>query len=675
MEGVSSPRTLSTLFGPKGPLASAIPGFSPRPQQNAVADAMERGLKEGRPVLAEAGTGVGKTVAYLVPLLRWLDKTGGKAVVSTHTLALQSQLVERDVPNLLRAFPELNIRPIALKGRQNYLCLQDLDVATGDLLNSGDPQFKVLQRWASETDSGDVAELDFTWPGWSEVAANADSCRGRECRYYDRCFYYKARKSADESNLFLVNHALFFADLRLKRANPNGPTLIPSYDAVIFDEAHHVEDIATRAFGLEWGSGRLPYLLNRARKVDGVEEHTLSAIDALHSRLLTPFVESHSQEAFLEELAASDDAKKSFMELRNQVCSAIDSLATALARAADRASAPTERDRASGLARTASRLSSELGVIEPTRTDEHFHWYNVRKTRNGNVVATLTRTPYEISAALAETLLARTSRLGFVSATLSAGEGEAFGYLKSRLGLGQEDAPAPIEIVQGSPFDFAKNCLLYVPRHLGPPSHAAEYAEAALAEMESLIALSGGRTFALFTSHRMLKLAAARWQGNIPYPLFIQGDQPGGRLVESFVASGNGVLLGASSFWEGVDVPGDALSLVILDKLPFATPDSPPQRAREERLIESGGNAFSGLSLPQATLRLKQGFGRLLRTQTDRGVVAILDERLWTKHYGKKMLAALPACPKTDDIERVRRFFDPNAVPIVSDEVTDDPFF
>ena len=659
MEGVSSPRTLSALFGPKGPLASQFPGFLPRPQQKALADAVEQGLKEGRPVLAEAGTGVGKTLAYLVPLLRWLDKNGGRAVVSTHTLALQSQLVERDVPNLLKALPDLDIRPIALKGRQNYLCLQDLDVAASDLLNSGDPQFKMVQRWASETDSGDVAELDFTWPGWSEVAANADSCRGRECRHYDRCFYYKARRHADDCNLFLVNHALFFADLRLKRANPNGPSLIPTYDAVIFDEAHHVEDIATRAFGLEWGSGRLPYLLHRARKVDGVEEHTLQAIDALHSRLLTPFVESRSQEAFLEELAASDDAKKSFLELRNQLCGAIDSLATALTRAADRASAPTDRDRASGLARTANRLSSELGAMEPTRTDEHFHWYNVRQTRSGNVVATLTRTPYEIAAPLAETLLAKTPRVGFVSATLAAGEGADFAYLKSRLGLDEEDAPSPIETVQGSPFDFGKNSLLYVPRHLGPPSSSSEYVEAALEEMENLIALSGGRAFALFTSHRMLQSAATRWRGNIPYPLFVQGEQPGQRLIEAFVASGNGVLLGASSFWEGVDVPGDALSLVILDKLPFATPDSPPQRAREERLIAGGGNAFMELSVPQATLRLKQGFGRLLRTQTDRGVVAILDERLWTKRYGTRLLASLPPSPRTDEIEAVRAFFEP----------------
>ncbi len=653
---------LDSLFGPKGTLAKEFPGFVHREEQLVLAETLERGLKSNTPVLAEAGTGVGKTLAYLIPLLHWLDKTGASAVVSTHTLALQSQLVERDVPALLKTFPKLDIRPIALKGRQNYLCLQDLDVAAGDLLNIGDPKFTTLQRWAAETDSGDVAELDFSYPGWSEISANADTCRGRECRYYDRCFYYKARKNADESNLFLVNHALFFADLRLRRASPGGPTLIPRYDAVVFDEAHHLDDIATRAFGLEWGSGRLPFLLARARRLTGVESGTLAAIDALHERLLTPFVEARSAEGFLEEIAPSDEAKKGFEELKGQLCAAIDSLATGLTRLADRATDAVERDRASGLARVASRLSTELAVIQPVRTDEFYHWYATRKTRTGNIHATLTRTPYEIAAPLAETLLAKTPRVAMVSATLAAGR-DGFSYLKARLGLDSEDAPAPLEAIQGSPFDFQKNCLLYVPRHLGPPSSSPEYTEASLAEMENLIALSQGRAFALFTSHRMLQAAAQRWQGNIPYPLFVQGELPAGQLIEAFKASGRGVLLGASSFWEGVDVPGEALSLVIIDKLPFATPDSPPQRAREERIQAESGNAFAMHSLPQATLRLKQGFGRLLRTQTDRGVVAILDERLWTKHYGKKLLAALPDCPRTDTIDAVREFFATTVLP------------
>jgi ATP-dependent DNA helicase DinG len=390
-----------------------------------------------------------------------------------------------------------------------------------------------------------------------------------------------------------------------------------------------------------------------------VEAGTLAAIDALHARLMTPFLEARTAEGFLEEIALSDEAKKMFSELKTQLCGAIDSLATGMTRLADRASDAVQRDRVAGLARVAARLSTELAVIEPNRTDEFYHWFSTRKTRTGGIHATLTRTPYEIAAPLAETLLAKTPRVVFVSATLAAGK-DGFGYLKARLGLDGEDAPAPLETIQGSPFDFAKNCLLYVPRHLGPPASSPEYAEALLTELENLIVIAGGRTFALFTSHRMLQLAAERWRGKIPYPLFVQGEQPPGRLVEAFKEANNGVLLGASSFWEGVDVPGEALSLVALDKLPFATPDSPPQRAREERIQKESGNAFSAHSLPQATLRLKQGFGRLLRTKNDRGVVAILDERLWTKSYGAQLLCALPPCPKTDAIDDVRTFFHPS---------------
>jgi ATP-dependent DNA helicase DinG len=256
---------LRTLLNKDGPLAAQLPGFVYRPEQVALAEAVEQALAQGRPCLAEAGTGIGKTLAYLVPLVRWLARHGGRAVVSTHTLALQAQLIERDIPTLLRALPDLDIRAVALKGRSNFLCLQDLDAARGELWTQGDPKFQQIRRWASETDTGDVAELDFSFPDWSEIAANADTCRQRECRFYERCFYFKARKGTEEANLLVVNHALFFADLRLRRANPGAPSLLPQYDAVVFDEAHHVEDMAVRAFGLEFGSRRVSQLVARAR--------------------------------------------------------------------------------------------------------------------------------------------------------------------------------------------------------------------------------------------------------------------------------------------------------------------------------------------------------------------------------------------------------------------------
>ncbi|WP_309720189.1 ATP-dependent DNA helicase [Armatimonas sp.] len=679
--------SLSRVFGKNGPLGKRLPGFSPRAEQTALAEAIALGLEQSRPVLAEAGTGVGKSLAYLVPLLRWLEKTEGRAVISTHTLGLQGQLIERDIPAVLAAL-ESPIEAAVLKGRQNFLCWQELEIASGELWTFGDPTFKNVQRWANESDTGDVAELDFTYSGWSEIAAHPDTCRHRECRQYDKCFYYKARKTAEQCRLLVVNHALFFADLRLRRQNPEGPSLIPSYDAVVFDEAHHVDDVATRAFGLEWSSRRVPILLSRCKRLPQLKTNQLAAIDAIHERLLDPYLAAGNYEGFMREVDAPQ-----FRELRDAVGVALDALAKDLINIAETTTKPTEKEKAVGLAKTATRLSTELSAFhtEP-QDDSYFLWYHNRTLRGGGVMTTLVRTPYETAPTLEEALYSRLERVTFVSATLATGGG--FENAAKRLGLvtaspspsvsqapvhsADEDdfltsmplnvAPAKallatpvtinaIQSIQGSPFEYQKNSLLYIPRQLGPPANTDIYAERMLFEVQNLIKLAKGRTFVLFTSHRMLSLAKERLKQSLEYPIFAQGEAPNARLVESFTKAGNGVLLGTSSFWEGVDVPGEALSLVILDKLPFPTPDSPPLRAREERIKAAGGDAFNEFSMPVTELRLKQGFGRLLRTTTDRGVVAILDARLWSKAYGRKLLDALPPCPKTDQIDLVAQFF------------------
>jgi ATP-dependent DNA helicase DinG len=600
-------------------------------------------------------------MAYLAPLVRWLAKHDGRAVISTHTLALQSQLVERDIPNLLAAMPEYEIRAAVLKGRSNFVCLQDLQVAASDVWLANDPLFRQVQRWAGDTDNGDISELDFTFTGWSEICANQDTCRQRECRFYDRCFYYKARKEAEECNLLVVNHALFFADLRLRRTNPGGPTLLPKYDAVVFDEAHHIEEMATRAFGLEWGSRRIPMLVSRAKKLPGVDVTALSAVEALNQVFLDPFMNSSSTEAFLDEMVTSDQDQKVFMERCDELCAAVDSVTKDLTAIADAANAAPDRERAGGLARTAARISTELRQVtrqEPDEDSSAFRWYHTRRTRTGQAFTTLVKTPLAVDTVMQEALFSETPRAIFVSATLASGG--TFDYLKERLGL-KGKGETPIEVVEGSPFDYERNCLLYVPRTLGTASGGGnnndEYTNRIAAEVLSLVEAANGRTFALFTSYRMLKAVQQYLLDKSDYPLFVQGEMPNARLVDAFVKSGNGVLLGTNSFWEGVDVPGPALSCVIIDKLPFAAPDSPLQRARETAIRSEGGDAFRKLSLPQAQIRLKQGFGRLLRTSTDRGVVAILDSRLWTKSYGKGMLADLPSCPCTDQLNDVENFF------------------
>ena len=668
---------LERLLGGNGPLARALPGFTPRPHQLSLAKGVESALREGRPCLAEAGTGTGKTVGYLVPLLRFLERTGGRAVVSTHTLALQAQLVDRDIPTLLAALPDLDIRPAVLKGRYNYLCLQDLEAASGDLLYGGDPAFRQIQRWGAESETGDLAELDFSFPGWSDIAANVDTCRQRECRFYDRCFYYRARKQAEDANLLIVNHALFFADLRLRRLAPGIPALLPNYDAVVFDEAHHVEEMATRAFGLEWGSRRVPQLMHRLRRVAGIEPDRLTIIERLHDDLLSPFYGAHKSEAFLEEALPGDQETAAFQEMQADLCSHLNTLGRDLVKMGEASDSLTDRDQANGLARAASRISTELTQV--TKPDggkddsvEYFRWFHTKRLRNGQPFSTLVKTPLAIDELMHESLLNETPRTVFVSATLATGNN--FDYLKGRLGMAVDnDAAAsaekprrvPVEIAEGSPFDYERNCLLYIPRALGGPSGgyggAADstdtYGARLAQEVLSLIDAACGRTFVLFTSNRMLNEVRERIWGRCGYPMFVQGEMPNGRLVAEFTEAGDGVLLGTNSFWEGVDVPGPALSCVIIDKLPFATPDAPTQRARETYIREHGGDAFRDLSLPQAQMRLKQGFGRLLRTTTDRGVVAILDGRLWTKSYGRALLAALPPCPRTDRMVDVQAFF------------------
>jgi len=664
------PRKLETLLGPKGPLAERIPGFTHRPQQIAVARGVDTALAQGRPCLVEAATGVGKSIAYLVPLMRWLDKHGGRAVVSTHTLALQSQLVERDIPTLLAALPEWDIRAAALKGRSNFLCLQDMNTAAQELWTQGDPLFRQVLRWSNETDTGDVAELDFSFSGWSEIAANPDTCRQRECRHFDRCFYFKARKAAEDCNLLVVNHALFFADLRLKKENPNGPTLLPKYDAVVFDEAHHIDDMATRAFGLEWGSGRVPQLVRRVKRLVGdsegaVDPARLAALEALNQVVVDPFLQAPSPEAYVDDLLSSDADRDAFQDRRDDLCTTLDALARELTALADRSEDTALRDRAAGLARTATRVSSELTQV--TRDDAkpspdgaepgYFRWFHTRRaSQSFPARTTLVKTPLAIDRTLQNVLFADTPRVIFASATLASGG--RFDFLKKRLGLDGAEQEPPVEVVEGSPFDHENNCLLYVPRHLGPPSSSAEYVERVAEEVLELVEAARGRTFALFTSHRMLRAVHERLWDATDYPLFVQGSMPNGRLVDEFARAGNGVLLGTASFWEGVDVPGPALSQVIIDKLPFATPDSPTQRAREEQIKAGGGDAFRDYSMPQAQIRLKQGFGRLLRAAGDRGVVAILDSRLWTKGYGRDFLADLPTCPRTDRREKVYHFFD-----------------
>ena len=652
---------LDAFFGPEGPLAEALPGYEMRQEQLEVARVVEEAMQAGKSCLAEAGTGVGKTLAYLVPAVRAALK-GKRTVISTHTISLQSQLIEKDIPLVLKLFPEAQekIDPVLMKGRGNFLCKAELENARNDLFLMTDPLFKRVQRWAGSTETGDVADLPFTFPAWGDLTSTAETCRGQECAFHDHCFYYKMRWEAAQSNLLVVNHALFFSDLALRQSDPNSG-ILPDYDNVVFDEAHHLEDVATKTFGIEFGSRRLVNVLERVKHVRGldIDKTRLQTLEDMNSSLFVPFLLAGRNEFFFEDVLQPETREKA-EDWTRQTCNSISVLQNDLLNQAK--DDETLRDRLEGMARLCGRAREELNQLFFQPDENAIRWGEVVQVGRGEKKeprVILHLTPVSIAKVLQETLwnrmAAKRGSVIMVSATLANSGG--FSYVRQRLGV-PEDA---MERIIGSPFDYKRQAMLYVPGHLPPPPSSFKpnpaYLEKAVAEIERLLRLSGGRAFLLFTSRAMLNTVYERLNGRVPFPLFKQGDMPPGKLVQAFKESGDGCLLGAQTFWEGVDIQGESLSCVIIDRLPFAVPDSPVTKARTKVIAEAGGDWFREFSIPQAQIRLKQGFGRLIRTRQDHGIVAILDSRLITSDYGPEFVKFLPPASRASKWPRVEKFW------------------
>ncbi len=677
------------LLGPGGPLARALPGYEAREGQIAMAEAVERAFEGDRVLLCEAGTGTGKTLAYLVPAIL----SGKKVVVSTATKALEEQIFHKDLPLIAKNLGLVTTAAL-VKGLGNYLCLRRFEELRATAASLADPAVRrslpLLESWVQRTKTGDVGELEALREGdplWREVCSSSETRVGAECEHFDRCFVTRMKREAAEARLVVVNHHLFFADLAVKaqmgrRGGAGGA--LPPYDAVIFDEAHQLEDIATDFLGVRVSRARIEAMLrdaDRAFVAARVAEKAGPGVRPGKGTGLCDRVRIGADELFaLLARQGIAQAAESGARAGRPTSDAITGSEDAVEALAVKATLP--RDVWSGALLTAyHRLDTELEALEhfadANAVDESIRlvssragqlredaakivepathqvtWVEVR-ARSVSIGAS----PIDVGGYLRKEVFERVGAAVLTSATLTTGSGDsAFRFLRSRVGLRDDEGLGIEELSLPSPFDFGGRSLLYTPRDLPETSDPAFIARAA-DRVGELLAITGGGAFVLCTSVRAMRGLAEALRSRWPAPPLVQGEAPKGALLRRFREDGHAVLVATMSFWEGVDVPGDALRLVVIEKIPFSVPTEPVVAARCAAIEAAGGNPFVHYSVPQAAITLKQGFGRLLRTQRDHGVVAVLDRRLRTKGYGRTLIEGLPPAGRTDQIDDVRAFW------------------
>jgi ATP-dependent DNA helicase DinG len=636
---------MTKIFGAGGIISQAMrTGYEDRPQQMQMAEAVENALRTKTHLIAEAGTGVGKSLAYLVPVVLWAREGNLRAVVSTYTKTLQQQLVQKDLPFLKKILGEF--RFALCVGGENYLCLRRFDqIRMHDLYEQAerDPLNRLF-AWSTITRTGLRSELETEPPPglWSKACRQADLCFGKDCSFYKDCYYQKAKAVEQQAHILVANHHLFFADMA------TGGNVLPFYKAVVFDEAHQVEDVATDYLGVEVSNYSVRYLLDsllsqRTRK-GMLTRLTAQGAETQVAREMTDGLRVVSENFFLD-LASLLRQEPALRIRRKNIIP--DMLSEPLLELKDallelKVETQEEEQEVKAFASRAQTLASAIRLNLEQGAEGFVYWAERENTR-----FRLVASPIDLSETLRENLFAKTDTVVLTSATLSAAG--TFTYIKNRLGL---DAPG--ELLLDSPFDFEEQALLYISTGLDD-QQAPDYQQKFDDELKAILSVTQGRTLVLFTSYSQLKKSAVTLRTEMPgLGILCQGEMPAYRLVEQFKGISSAVLLGTASFWQGIDIPGDALQCVVIAKLPFAVPDDPLVEARMEQLK----NPFFEYQVPQATLLFRQGFGRLIRTRTDRGAVAVLDSRIMTKNYGKWFLRSIPKCRVTDDREEFRKFFE-----------------
>ncbi len=668
---------MKEIFGSAGLIARSHPEFEFRPGQLAMAEAVSSALEARQHLLVEAGTGIGKTLAYLVPAVA----TGRRIIISTGTKNLQEQLFSKDIPFLQSILPR-RFRATYLKGRSNYVCLERLKRAeTSPVLGGLDEadHFEEVRRWAFTSAMGDRAELTSLPDNisfWRNIDARSDICLGSKCPSFEPCFITRARQAALESEIVIVNHHLFFADLALR--GRDWGQVLPDYSAVIFDEAHQIEDIAAQYFGASVSSFQLVDVIADIARlgitdVDAARDLTRSSARVMRLAELfwLSFLQSDSEERLrggegrftlrpqmffrraVGEERQPTTAGERFLDLK----AAFDRLLATLGTVRQ---PPPEIE---AIVRRVEQCKFDLEFIVRAE-EENFVYWGEKRSRG----VFLTATPIDAGGMLNDRLFATTETVVLTSATLASGG--SFKFMRSRLGIDHAQ-----ELIAESNFDYATQSLLYLPPRM-PDPRTVEFTRAAAIEIERILRASRGRAFVLSTSYAQMQALRNLVSPLVDFPIFMQGEGSRSGLLDRFRETAGAVLFGTSSFWQGVDVRGEALSCVIIDKLPFAVPSDPVVAARQLLIDKNGGSSFNEYSVPSAIIALKQGIGRLIRSASDRGVISILDPRILTKSYGRAFLESLHRSPVTRKIADVERFFaDPHqrqASPEDSSEVTDD---
>jgi ATP-dependent DNA helicase DinG len=649
--------SLHEFFSPGGILARSSLPYEYRTGQLQMARAVEQALEERRHLIVEAGTGTGKTLAYLLPALR----TGQRIIVSTGTKALQDQLYFRDVPFLETLVGELRV--CYMKGRANYLCRHKLVTLRNQPILSGldeIDQYRQISEWEKTTETGDRAELSGMPESsalWQKLDARTEACLGSSCPDYHRCFITEMRRKALESDIIIINHHLFFADLSVRREAAGAPDagILPEAAAVVFDEAHELEEVASNYFGLSVSNIRFEEL---ARDTDAMLRGRQGAenLPALTQQL------RDRARLFFAGLPMNGDGRQPFTE-REQFLEASGDLYLAVRTTLQKMEAEMDVmagvDEAPGLRKRVARLRSEFEFLLESNAGNMVYWMERRihggtntktsATRGGSHTTYLLATPIDVSELLHELVFEQIPTVVLTSATLTVQGG--FEHIRKRLGFIEAR-----ELVVPSHFRYGEQALLYLPPEM-PDPRDPEFPEAAARCIQRVLEITRGRAFCLFTSYAQMRVLYERLMPVLDFPILLHGTAPRKALLEQFRATPNAVLFGTSSFWQGVDVQGEALSCVIIDRLPFAVPSDPVIQARMKAIEEAGGKPFTDYQVPSAVLTLKQGFGRLIRSLEDRGVLVLLDPRVTRQRYGQTFLASLPPYRMTASITDVEAFF------------------